>query len=871
MKKFLSVLVALTIGVGMAISSPVDVQTAKKIGQKFAEDNFMFGRASNQELVLAYTSMSVSNEACYYLFNVGDKGFVIVSATDVIQPILAYSYERPVDVNNIAPAMRYWLDSYTEQASYAIENGLKASAEVARQWESVRETGFMNAQKTQESFILLQTQWNQDSPYNSQCPTVVSGETGPGGRAYAGCVACAMSQVMKYWDHPYQGTGSHTYQPGYNDAGHAYPSQTVNFGSTNYDWANMPNSLSSSSPTVQINAVAQLMYHCAVSVDMNWGGYEAEGSGSNMWRAATAFKTYFGYSSSCEARQKSSDATWIALVKEQLDRGWPVPYAGGAHAFVADGYDANNFFHFNFGWSAYGDGFYSVSALAIGDGYDFTSGQNCVINVVPSIIYSGTPKAPTNLTATAGDNNALAVNLSWKNPSQYLDNTTMSYISQIVVKRNGVIVHTEDNATPGANMTWTDNVPCYTTYDYEVYAVSNDVRGGGVRASVYVGPTCQWTIMISSNVTAGLRDGYIAVVDAAGNEYGRYTSTSSSLTSLKPDLPLGNIKFVWSKPTTTVSQITVIIKNAQNQNVFTHTGSSDDIETNFLTVNNCCDNSVTPPAMSNTLVATANANSDVTLTWDGVRDMGYGYNIYKDDLLMAIVSNTTTYTYNEPVAGGHCYYVTVLTDGGEGNASNISCVQIDPSGICCPATDLYYEFTASNKVKLHWTKPTCSNFSGSKCGYYIYKKEGDGDWTYLMKGVNTVTYTDNSVQPNTTYYYKIVAIYASGTADMCIAMPANVLNVENTYVLEVPVTDAVSENSNDMVNIFPNPAKDKLNVKGTGIQTVTIYNVVGQMVYHNANSDNAQVIDLGNMPSGIYMVKVDTADGETVKRISVVK
>lgn len=871
MKRFLSVLMALTLGVGMAFSSPVDVQTAKKIGQKFAEVNFMFGRANNNDLSLAYTSMSAQGEACYYLFNVGENGFVIVSATDAVQPILAYSYENAVDVNNISPAMRYWLDLYTAQTTYAIENALEPTYEVARQWELVRESGFMNNQKTQQSFILLDTRWDQDNPYNSQCPTCVSGETGPGGRAYAGCVACAMAQTMKYWNHPLQGTGSHSYQPGYNDAGHAYPSQSVNFGSTTYDWNNMPLSLTSSSSSTEISAVAKLMYHCAVSVDMNWGGYEAEGSGSNMWKASDAFKTYFGYSTACDARSKGADATWINMLKEQLDRAWPVPYAGGGHAFVADGYDADNLIHFNLGWSGSGDGFYSVANLVTSNGYDFSSGQNCVINVVPSIIYSGTPKAPTNLTATAGANNALTVALSWKNPSQYMDNTSLGTIDQIVIKRNGQIVHVENNATPGANMSWTDNVPCFTTFDYEVYAVTSEIRGGGVRGSVYVGPTCQWTIMITSNVTAGLRDGYISVIDAAGNEYGRYTSTTSSLTTIRPDLPVGNIKFVFHKPTTNVSQVTIIIKNAQNSNVFSQTNTaSDDIPTNLLNYNNCCDASVTPSQATN-LVATANANSDVTLNWDGVRDLGYGYNIYKDDLLMALVSDATTYTYNEPVTGGHCYYITVLTDGGEGVTSNTSCVQIDPSGVCCPATDLYHEFTSARKVKLFWTKPTCSNFTGSKCGYYIYKMEEGGNWSYVMKGANTVSYSDNSVQIGNTYYYKVIAVYGAGTDDFCTAMPANVKNVDNTYILEVKVTDDVAENSSDMVSIFPNPAKDKLNIKGNGIQNVTIYNVVGQVVYHNSNADNTQVIELGNMPSGIYMVKVDTTDGETVKRISVVR
>lgn len=869
MKRFLSLILALTVGVGMAFSASVDVQTAKEIGKKFARSNFEFGRA-NAELNLIYTPSTAQGEACYYLFNVGEEGFVIVSATDALQPILAYSFQNPIDVNNMAPALEYFLDTYAAEASYAIENNLEASLDVARQWELVKSTGLMSSQKSVEPFFILETQWDQNSPYNSQCPTCVSGETGPGGRAYAGCVACAMAQTMRYWNYPAQGTGSHTYQPGVNDAGHAYPSQSVNFGNTIYDWDYMPLSLSTSSPTAEINAVAKLMYHCAVSVDMNWGGNEAEGSGSNLYKAANALKTYFSYSTACDARSKGADATWINMLKEQLDRGWPVPYAGGGHAFVADGYDANNLIHFNLGWSGSGDGYYSVASLVTSNGYDFTSGQNCVINAVPTSVYNSTPKAPTNLTATAGANNALTVSLAWKNPTQFMNNTNISTINQIVVKRNGQIVHTENNATPGANMTWNDNVPCFTTYNYEVYAVVSNNRGNGITASAYVGPTCEWTIMMSSNVTAGFRDGYIAVVDAAGNEYGRYTTSTSSLTTVKPQLPLGNIIFEWHKPSTNVSQVTIIIKNAQNSNVFSQTNTaSDDVPANMFAYNNCCDANLTPSQATN-LVAT-NSNSDVTLNWTGVRDFGYGYNIYKDDVLMALVPSGTSYTYNEPVNGGHCYYVTVLSDGGESTTSNTSCVQIDPDGVCCPATDLYHEVTATNKVKLHWTKPTCANFSGSKCGYYIYKKESDGAWSYVMKGATTTSYSDNSVQAFHTYYYKIVAVYGAGSDDICFAMPANVMNENNSFILQVALTDGVNESDSDMVSIYPNPAKDKINVKGNDIQSVMMFNVVGQMVYHNESADSSLVIDLGGMPSGVYMVKVSTANGDTVKRVSVVR
>ncbi len=872
MKRHLMIFLALVMAAGVTFASPIDAKQAKEIGQQFVRHNFELGRA-NADLNLIYTSSTQRGEACFYIFNVGNEGFVIVSGTDAERPVLAYSDENTIDADNMSPGLKCYLGMYAKRINYLIENSVEASSEVKAEWNSLRNTGKMVSRNGgRASSYLIKTTWNQDSPYNAACP---SASGGPGGHVYAGCVACAMAQVFNYWEHPLHGTGVHTDIYKFNGQ-----SLTVNFGNATYDWDNMPNKLySSTSSPAEINAVSTLMYHLGVSVDMQ---YSIDGSGAVSQSVSNSVVTYFDYSSSTVMRSMSdySSTNWKSMLKESFDMGWPLYYAardyedpsgdGSGHAFVCDGYDDQDFFHFNWGWSGTGDGFYSLSAPQAGS-YTFDDDQRAIFNMVPSLVYDNTAKAPSNVTAVAGSNNALTVALSWKNPSQRMDNSSLSSIDKIVVERDGVVVYTSNNPTPGQNMNWTDNdVPCYSNYEYKVYAIVNGSHGVAGKTSVYVGPTCQWTIMFSSNVTAGFRDGYMSVVDATGKEFDQYSTSTSSLKTLTPQLPLGKLNFVWHAPTSTVANMTIILKNPQNTNVFTYTnGSSDDLEENFFTYNSACDASVTPMAVEN-LVATADASSNVNLTWNGLNDAGYGYNIYKDDVLMALVPSGTTYSYNEPIVGGHCYTVACLTEGGEGEKSNVSCVQIDPSGVCCPATDLYYEFTSTNKVKIMWTKPTCSNFSGSKCGYYIYKKEGDGEWTYLMKGANTTSYTDNSVLPFNTYYYKVIAVYNANSDDVCESMPANVKNAENKYILDVDVTDGIAE-SDCVVIVYPNPAKDNLNIKGNGIQSVAIYNVVGQLVCNIEKSDDNQVIDLGGLTSGIYMVKVKTSSDEIVKRISVVR
>ena len=328
MKKLLSLVIAVVLGIGTIVANPVDVTTAKSLGQKFVQANFE--KTTRADLQLYYTVTSDNGEPCVYVFNLGNEGFVMVAASDNVRPVLAYSENGPFDATNPYNGAMFMLETYKNSISYAIEKNINATPEIAGQWESLRNCGKLSNKKAHTVGPLVQTKWNQDSPYNLYAPTASGG---PGGRCYAGCVATAMSQVMKYWEHPAQGTGSHTYYcPGYGQ-------QSANFGATTYHWDLMPRSLSGATQA-QIEAVATLMYHCGVAVDM---GFAPDGSGAYSQDVPAAMANYFDYNY-CVQKQRSSYslANWVNLLKAEFDLGRPVYYSGhsseGGHAFVADGY-----------------------------------------------------------------------------------------------------------------------------------------------------------------------------------------------------------------------------------------------------------------------------------------------------------------------------------------------------------------------------------------------------------------------------------------------------------------------------------------------------------------------------------------------------
>ena len=74
--------------------------------------------------------------------------------------------------------------------------------------------------------------------------------------------------------------------------------------------------------------------------------------------------------------------------------------------------------------------------------------------------------------------------------------------------------------------------------------------------------------------------------------------------------------------------------------------------------------------------------------------------------------------------------------------------------------------------------------------------------------------------------------------------------------------------SNESVSVYPNPTTDRVNIVAFGINHVTMLNVLGQVVYDSDADGNMTSIDMDQYQAGVYMVRVTTEKGETVKLIS---
>lgn len=334
----------------ISFGQSIDLATAKKVAGNYLN----VSESSSLELVMdvsatsANKSSNASNEnSLYYIFNSGtNNGFIIIAGDDNSTPVLGFTLSGNFDKNNLPPNFRKWIEGYKKELNYIIDNNIKATTEIENEWTSLKNSPNRITAKAASVDPLLATTWNQGAFYNALCP----------GGSVTGCVATAMAQIMNFWEYPKTGVGFHSYNE--DDFG----TLSANFGSTTYDWASMPNNVTSSN-----NAVATLMYHCGVSVDMNYSPQSSGAAGAV--KVAPAFKDYFSYPSSTLVADRNdyTEAEWVQLLKTELDAGRPMYYegigTGGGHAFVCDGYDNNDFFHFNWGWGGQADGYFIVSAL----------------------------------------------------------------------------------------------------------------------------------------------------------------------------------------------------------------------------------------------------------------------------------------------------------------------------------------------------------------------------------------------------------------------------------------------------------------------------------------------------------------------------
>ena len=138
----------------------------------------------------------------------------------------------------------------------------------------------------------------------------------------------------------------------------------------------------------------------------------------------------------------------------------------------------------------------------------------------------------------------------------------------------------------------------------------------------------------------------------------------------------------------------------------------------------------------------------------------------------------------------------------------------------------------------------------------------DGEYLDYLEGSNVSQYvvTDGAA---VTAEYGVRVVYDGALDTAYYAM---------SCMETVTFTSTVSVNENNVVSAFyPNPTKDNVTIEATGMKHITVINSLGQVVYDvDVNADRYQ-LNLSQYKAGLYMVRISSENGVSVKRVTLVK
>jgi hypothetical protein len=861
MKKLFT-LIIFSLLIILAYGKQVDENTAKTVGQAFLANNRTSGfLKSAPVLQLVYkvgskvtnASSATQPSTFFYVYNAAQSGFVIIAGDDNVTPVLGYSDQGTFDPDHLPQNVAKWMEGYKSEIRYIIDNNIAASPEISSQWQRLKSKGSLASSSTSTTAVtpLMQTKWNQLPYYNALCP----------GGSVTGCVATAMAQIMKYWSYPATGSGFHSYNHS------TYGTLSANFGSTTYQWSSMPASVSSSN-----NAVATLMYQVGVSVDMD---YSPESSGAYVISvqspvtncAEYALKTYFGYKTSLKGVQRSnySQTQWIDLLKTELDASRPVLYAGfgsgGGHCFVADGYDNNNYIHFNWGWGGAYDGYFQINALnpsgtGTGGGTGgFNSGHQAVIGIEPpSAIQTYNMALYDNLTPSAssityGQDFTVSTNIVNLGTSTF----TGDYGVAVFDKDLNFIdfMETKTGYTLQSNYAYSNNLVFSTTgllsmLPGKYYVALFFLPSGGNWQLVsdngsYTNLT-QITVSNTNNIEL-----YSAMVLSPGT-----TLTKGSPASVK-------LNILNNGAGTFIGEYAVDLYNLDGswaQSVGSIT-ESDGLPAGYTYVSPYLTFTTNEITVEPGTYLVAVEHNPYSTGWELT-----GSSYFQNPIKVTVVAPSIqpdVYEDNNSVEQAYNLSVAFLGNGATCNTSGSSCHITSDNDYYKIVVPAGYNYTFTPRLRDSYN-------SGNGITYTL-----DGLFSYSTDGTTWSDAFDDVISGNIalngggTVYFHVAPYFAGETG---------------TYLFDVALTRLSTVGLADLepeaIKVYPNPVSDFIFVDLNGyngtIKQIWMVNGLSQVVYStNIVADPILTIPVKGLSSGIYSLQFETNLGLLTKKIVVRK
>ncbi len=261
--------------------------------------------------------------------------------------------------------------------------------------------------------------------------------------------------------------------------------------------------------------------------------------------------------------------------------------------------------------------------------------------------------------------------------------------------------------------------------------------------------------------------------------------------------------------------------------------------------------------------------NDIYLTWESRERQLLSYKIFRNDEIIAEVSNvpfpTTAYLDEALDAGEYTYYVIAVYDQGESDPSESITIELT-----LPVPQNLVANSQGDNVFLVWEEPETTR---ELLEYYIYRNDEQ------IGNVSNLFYIDVNV-PSGIYEYYITALYSGDYQ----SQPSNTEIIEHTDAsgMIIPV-------KTEFKSIHPNPFNPettlRFSLQNTAHASLDIYNLKGQKIttllneemvsgeysiVWNGTDQNGNVVS-----SGVYLARFQSDSNEgrytSIKKVVLLK
>lgn len=823
-------------------SKEVPLNEAMQVAQTKVQDVHQLSSRNSISLQLAYSEnfTNAVNEIqpAFYIFNTTqNNGFVIVAGDDKITPILGYTDHGNFDVTNIPTGLKKLFFEFKKGITQiANDQAITSPTVLSAEWTNLK-NGVIVSTRMSGVGPLTTTEWSQRPNYNVYCP-----DNSP-----TGCVATAVSQIMKYYNHPQQGKGYHSYN--HND----YGTLKANFGATTYNWNNMPNKLYAISDSTEKKAISLLMYHVGVALNMN---YSPNGSGASSSDVPRALVNYFKYDAgiSMKSRTSYSLTGWKNLLKNELNAGrlvyhrgyCPDPSAG--HAFVIDGYDVNDLFHVNWGWSGSYNGYFQINNLNPGSTYTWNDGQGAIVGIKPDTSSQVDLKLFSNIAVnpvTINFNQPFSVTVDIAN----YGNTTFTgklkasifdsldnFLGDVQVK-TGVSITSSNYNTYTFNSTGMNITP--GNYSIGIYVDLGNNSWSLIDEDAFTNPI---QVQVSSINNLGLiSNGNILVnpdpIKQNQSFQVEFDVINSSTTPFSGQISIDIHELNGDWIDEVGSLTTTIGANATKNIVLNHAGLALD-----------------PGSYSIVIWHKPSGGS-----WEIIEEGSYPNSRQVDITGLDFFDNAPDqYEVNDTITMAYPFALNYSNNFANIQTSGASIHQVGDKDYYSVHLDAGYDYLVYARVY--------DNYSNGATGNY----SNDMMFTYY-NGNTTGTYYDDAEMPTTL----VNNIPPSGTDFIFELVPFYFENI-GTYMFEIEVIRQAQTTSLENINgaelkLYPNPTRNVVNVDQVGYNTLKIISLDGSLVKETQLVNKLEVIQVNELPAGIYLFNLIGKDKVTTKRIEIIK